>query len=168
MSDTQEKTDSYQEALTLAREKYLLQIHETWLHIQQLVRGFSYIGLLLTTGFGLAAYILFGPSMSRIVFMGAAMGALVTASVGINVSTRIAERKPVPYVGALLFLAAIIAFLLATFIKGKETGVSNLWPSLASALYSSIMTGILWRLRATAIEFRKIEALLSPAPPPRG
>ncbi|MBU1240921.1 hypothetical protein KKF84_14645 [Myxococcota bacterium] len=154
---------TYQEALTLAREKYLFQIHETWLHIQQLVRGFSYVGLLITTLFGLAAYILFSASMTRFIFMSAAMGSLVTASVGINIATRLTERKSVPYVGALLFLAVVIASLLAGFIKGKEFGVTNLWPPLASSLYSSIMIGILWRLRATALEFKKIEALLRSA-----
>ena len=165
MAGTKNVPDAkYEDALDLARRQYLLQIHETWIHIQKLVRVYSFIGLLLATGFGIAAYVLFSPSMCRLIFMSAAMGALSSAAIGINIVFNLSQKKNVPFILYLIFLATIIAFLLALFIKGKENGVSGLWPPLGSALYSSIMVGIVWRLRATAREFAKVERLVNTAP----
>jgi hypothetical protein len=150
----------YKKSLELAKRQYLLEIQEVWYHIQMLVIAFSFAGLIFATLLGASGYIFYSDQLIRMMFMSGAMGCLVSTTIGINIVARLKEKKYIPYLPIIFFLTLLISALLVGFVKAKEGGITTAWPPLAGGFYAAIMTGIIWRLRSTAKEFKKIEKLL--------
>ena len=119
-----------------------------WSRLIQLALTLSLLGLMLAAALGLSGYFFQSDALSQLTYMGAAMGCLVPSTVGINLVDRIRKKLPPPYLGALVFLAATIAGQLWMFLRADALGDTLPWPLLLSAGYSSMMCGVLWRLRA--------------------
>lgn len=119
-----------------------------WSQLIQLTLRLSLMGLMLAGALGLSGYFFQTDAFAQFIHMGAAMGCLVPATVGINLVDRIRKKQTVPYVGALVFLGAAIAGLLWMFLRAEAISADLPWPLLVAAGYASMMCGALWRLRS--------------------
>ncbi|PKN46027.1 MAG: hypothetical protein CVU59_07285 [Deltaproteobacteria bacterium HGW-Deltaproteobacteria-17] len=121
-----------------------------WSQLIQLTLRLSLMGLMLAAALGLSGYFFQTDAFSQFIHMGAAMGCLVPATVGINLVDRIRKKQNPPYIGALIFLGASISGLLWMFLRAEEISSMLPWPLLLAAGYASMMCGALWRLRSAA------------------
>lgn len=119
-----------------------------WSQLIQLALRLSLMGLMLAAALGVSGYFFQKDALSQLTYMGAAMGCLVPATVGINLVDRIHKKLRAPFLGALVFLAATIAGQLWMFLRAEAIEAVLPWPLLLSAGYSSMMCGVMWRLRA--------------------
>ncbi|MDA3862741.1 MAG: hypothetical protein PF689_02625 [Deltaproteobacteria bacterium] len=131
------------------------------LKTQQITMGFSFLGLIMATAFGLTAYVFVGNNLSRLIYFSSAMGCLVGAAVGINLIDRLRKKSTAPFYAALVFLLLIIAGLIGVYIKAEQFNFRILWPPLVSAAFNSIMCGIIWRLKSSTRDFSKIKGIVN-------
>lgn len=149
--------------LQLLKADHNLEIFlEIWSRTQQLAMVVSFIGLFLAAAIGAAGYLL-SSGLARMIHLSGAMGCLMGSAIGINVLDRLRKKARIPWFGILIFLGTVIAGLLATHMKAKEFGVNILWPPLVGAAFSSVMTGIVWRLRSSLMEYERYRELLEQA-----
>jgi len=119
-----------------------------WSQLIQLTLRLSLLGLMLAAALGVSGYFFQKDALSQLTYMGAAMGCLVPSTVGINLVDRIHKKLRPPFLGALLFLGATIAGQLWMFLRAEAVEAGLPWPLLLSAGYSSMMCGVMWRLRS--------------------
>lgn len=129
----------------------------TWSQMLDLTLRLSLGGLMLAGAMGIAGYFFQSDEFVRFLYMGAAMGCLVTSSVGINVSDRFRRKSRVPFWGAMIFLGVVIASFLWMFLRAQELTSAYPWPLLIASGFTSVMCGVLWRLRASWLAMQHSE-----------
>ncbi len=120
-----------------------------WSQMVELTLRLSLGGLMLAAALGILGYFFQSDNFVRFMYMGAAMGCLVASSVGINVADRFRKKQRIPFWGALVFLGGVIASFLWMFLRARELTAAYPWPLLIASGFTSVMCGVLWRLRAS-------------------
>jgi len=111
------------------------------------MRGYSFIGLLLAIALAVLSFFVYKQELSMWICRLGAMGCLLGAAAGLNVMDRLVRgrRFPVTLIAAGLALVAV-AFV-GVGVGAVRYGIAAAWSPLVAATYIFVLTRILLRFR---------------------
>lgn len=116
------------------------------------IRGYAFIGTLLAAGLFAASYVLYDTELARWICRLGAMGALLSAVVGLNVMDRLVRGRSLPASAVALGLAFIAVALLGVGVSAVRYELGAAWSPLTAATYVVVGVRILLRFRSAPKE----------------